>query len=112
MKRNPWTRRLGIGLGLLLVAAGTAETIRVIVSGDGGLVFWFGTLVGGGVLVLSGTLLQPSRTWPGFSLLAAGCALGLLPTIWTLVVPILLLMLVVLSLRDAQEATAAQRPSC
>ena len=93
------------------MAAGIAETIRVIVSGDGGLVFWFGTLVGGGVLVLSGTLLQPSRTWPGFALLAAGCALGLLPTIWTLVVPVLLLMLVVLSLRDAQQATGAPSPS-
>jgi hypothetical protein len=93
------------------VGAGIAETIRVIVSGDGGLVFWFGTLVGGGVLVLSGTLLQSSRTWPGFSLLAAGCALGMLPTMWTLVVPILLLALVFLSLRDAQEAMAAQSPS-
>ena len=93
------------------MAAGIAETIRVIVSGDGGLVFWFGTLVGGGVLVLSGTLLQPSRTWPGFSLLAAGCALGLPPTVWTVAVPVLLLMLVVLSLRDAQEATATQDPS-
>jgi hypothetical protein len=89
------------------VAAGIAETIRVIISGDGGLLFWFGTLVGGGVLVLSGTLLQPRRAWPGFSLLTAGCALGLPPTMWTLVVPILLLTLVFLSLRDAQEATAA-----
>ena len=39
----------GILLGGLLVAAGVAETVRLLRSGDGGLAFWFGTLVGGGV---------------------------------------------------------------
>lgn len=42
-----WTRWAAIGLGVLLVAAGVAETVRLTRSGDGGLVFWFGTLVGG-----------------------------------------------------------------
>ena len=50
---------LTLGLGLLYVAAGIAESVRAVTSGDGGLWFWFGTLVGGGALVLSGMAAPP-----------------------------------------------------
>ena len=39
---------LVILLGLLYVGAGIAETVRLVRTDDGGIAFWFGTLVGGG----------------------------------------------------------------
>ena len=90
-----WTWWLGMSLGCLLVAAGIAETIRAIRSGDGGLWFWFPTLVGGGALVLLGTLVRVRRPFLGMNLVCGGCLLGILPTAWTLVVPVLLVVLVI-----------------
>ena len=93
----------GILLGGLLVAAGVAETVRVLRSGDGGFAFWFGTLVGGGVLILVGTVLLPPRPAVGGVLTVIGCLAGLLPTMWTIVAPVLLLALAIAA---AQRATA------
>jgi hypothetical protein len=90
-----WVWWHGLFLGCLLLVAGAAETVRVIRSGDGGLLFWFGTLVGGGVLVLVGTLLLSRRPRTGFMLTTVGCLAGLLPTMWTLIVPVMLVLLIV-----------------
>jgi len=91
----------GILLGGLLVAAGIAETVRLVRSGDGGFAFWFGTLVGGGVLILVGTLLLPRKPVVGGVLTGLGCLAGLLPTMWTVVVPILLVALAIAAARRA-----------
>ena len=99
-----WVWWYGLFLGCLLLAAGAAETVRVVRSGDGGLAFWFGTLVGGGVLVLVGTLLLPGRPRTGFILTAIGCVAGLLPTMWTLIVPVMLVVLIVVSGSRAMAA--------
>lgn len=96
-----WTRWAGIGLGVLLVAAGVAETVRLTRSGDGGLVFWFGTLVGGGLLILVGALLGPRRPRLGAVLTVMGCILGVIPTAWTVIVPVLLAGLMIATLRQA-----------
>lgn len=101
-----WVWWYGLFLGCLLLAAGAAETARVVRSGDGGLLFWFGTLVGGGVLILVGTLLLPRRPRAGFVLTTIGCAAGLLPTSWTVIVPVLLVVLIVASGRRAAAAPA------
>lgn len=71
---------------------------------DGGLVFWFGTLVGGGILVLTGTLLLPRRPIPGCLLTTIGCLAGVLPTMWTLIVPVMLVVLVIASAKQAAAA--------
>lgn len=89
--------------GGLLVAAGVAETVRLLRSGDGGFAFWFGTLVGGRVLILVGTRLLPQRPVVGCVLTVIGCLAGLLPTMWTIIVPLLLLALAIAA---AQRATA------
>ena len=102
MRGRTWW--FGIVLGGLLVAAGTAETVRLVRSGDGGFAFWFGTLVGGGLLILSGTLLLPRRPTPGFILTTIGCVAGLLPTVWTLVVPVMLVALVIATAKQAAAA--------
>jgi hypothetical protein len=106
------TRWMGIALGALLIADGVAETVRLTRSGDGGLVFWFGTLVGGGVLILGGTVLRARSSRVGWPLVVAGCVVGLVPTMWTIVVPLLLLTLAILTAREAaQEIDAAPEPS-
>lgn len=105
MTGHGWVWWYGLFLGCLLVAAGVAETVRVVRSGDGGLAFWFGTLVGGGALVLAGTLLLPRRPRHAFVLTTIGCVLALLPTAWTVIVPVMLVALVVVS---GRRATAAQ----
>lgn len=99
-----WVRWLGLFLGCLLVLAGIAETVRLLRSGDGGLLFWFPTLVGGGALILAGTLMSPTRPVLGTRLIVAGCLLGVLPTLWTLVVPVLLMVLAVSSVSHQRRA--------
>lgn len=89
---------------MLLVADGIAETVRLTLTGDGGFAFWFGTLVGGGLLVLTGTLLLPRKPTQGFVLTTIGCAAGLLPTAWTMIVPVLLVVLVIATGRQATAA--------
>ena len=96
-----FTRWLGIALGLLLIADGIAETVRLTRSGDGGFFFWFGTLVGGGVLILAGTALRARSSRAGWPLVVAGCFLGIPGTMWTIVVPLLLIALAILTAREA-----------
>ena len=105
-----WTRRLGLFLGGLLVLAGIAETVRLLRSGDGGLFFWFPTLVGGGALILAGTLVLPKRPTLGSGLTVAGCIAGMLPTMWTLVVPVLLIVLVVATVSRQRRPPGDEAP--
>ena len=96
-------------LGCLLMVAGVAETVRALRSGDGGLLFWFPTLVGGGVLIVAGTLARSRRPVLGLVLTCLGCLAAILPTIWTLLIPVLLVVLVVSSVRETQAASERQR---
>jgi len=95
---------LTVFLGLLYVVAGVAETTRAIVTGDGGIPFWFGSLVGGGAMILLGTLAFRHRPWLYRSLIAIGCLTGAIATLWTLVIPLLALVVIVLAvLRTGEE---------
>jgi len=105
-----WTWWFGLFLGTLLVAAGVAEAVRVVRSGDGGLAFWFGTLVGGGILVLTGTLLLPRRPVPGCVLTSIGCLAGVVPTLWTLIMPMMLLALMIVSAKQAARSLDETTP--
>jgi hypothetical protein len=95
------TRWLGIVLGILLIADGVAETVRLTRSGDGGLAFWFGTLVGGGSLILAGSVLRTRFARVGPTLVLIGCVVAIVPTMWTIIVPMLLLALLILTAREA-----------
>ena len=94
---------LTVVLGVLYVAAGIAETTRAVVSGDGGVPFWFGSLVGGGALVLLGQVLR-RHPRPYVVLVTVGCLAGVLATMWTLVVPVLAVIVIVLAWRRAGDA--------
>ena len=95
---------LTLGLGLLYVAAGVAESVRAVTSGDGGLWFWFGTLVGGGALVLSGMAVSSRHPNVGRTLICVGSMMGVLATGWTLVVPLIAVAVVVLNLQKPTSA--------
>jgi hypothetical protein len=88
-----------LGLGVLYVAAGIAESVRAVTSGDGGLWFWFGSLVGGGALVLSGMAVSSRHPNVGRTLICVGSMMGVLATGWTLVVPLVAVAVVVLNLQ-------------
>ena len=94
----PRPRWFAITMGCLLVALGVAETVRLLRSGDGGLCFWFGTLVGGGALILGGVALTDRKPTASRVLVVVGSLAGMLPTMWTLVIPALLATLIVLRL--------------
>ena len=96
MRRDSAIRRLGIVVGASFLLAGILETFRVLTSGDGGLVFWFGSLCGGGAMVLLGTLGLRSRPLLALAAVTIGALAGSLATAWTLVLPVLALWLVVM----------------
>ena len=97
--REVLTRRAAVGLGVTYVLLGIAETVRLVRTGDGGLLFWFGTLVGGGTLLLAGALRTPeSRTRRHRAGIVLGAALGLPATAWTIVIPLVALTVIGLEL--------------
>ena len=61
--RQRLTGRLTVVLGLLYLTAGVAETTRVLVTDAGGLLFWCGSLVGGGSLELVRHDLRVRACW-------------------------------------------------
>ena len=90
---------LTLGLALLYIADGIAESVRAVSSGDGGLWFWFGTLIGGGALMLAG-LTVPAHRHPnvGRGLICVGSMMGVVATSWTVVVPLIAVTVVILTL--------------
>ncbi len=107
MSRRAWW--FGVAVGVLLLALGVAETVRTLRSGDlSGLPFWFGTLIGGGTCVLVGTLVADRRPGMGVAVTTVGCLVAILPTMWTVVVPVLLVTLVVVRIRGLRVPDAAQ----
>jgi hypothetical protein len=100
-----WRRGLALVLGVVFILAGVAETVRVIRSGDGGLPFWFGSLCGGGTLILVGTFALRRRVWLSFSLTAVGCLAAAIATMWTIILPLAAGSLLTLALLRAMHAS-------
>jgi hypothetical protein len=96
--RTVWTRRLSITLGVLYAVACVFETATHL---DDGLAFWFGTTFVATLLVLVGTLRPTRNPFVSRGLVALGAAVGMLPTSWTIVVPLLAVVVVVLNVLDA-----------
>jgi hypothetical protein len=101
--RRRLTDILTVFLGMLYIVAGIAETARAIVTGDGGIPFWFGSLVGGGTLILVGTMAFRHRPWLYCSLITVGCLAGAIATMWTLVIPVIALVVIVLAVLKTGE---------
>ena len=86
MDRVKVTRRLAAGLGVVLILLGVSEVIRDVRAGDGGYVFWFVSLCGGGALILWGTFRPPARDPLALGMVVVGCLMAIVATMWTIVV--------------------------
>jgi hypothetical protein len=98
---DKWRRALALVLGVGFILLGIAETIRAILSGDGGIPFWFGSLCVGGTLILIGTFALSRKVWLSFSLTAVGCLAAANATMWTIILPLVTALLLVLALLQA-----------
>jgi hypothetical protein len=98
--RTVWTRRLSLTLGILYAVACVAETVT---HRDDGLAFWFGTLFLAAALVLVGTLRPTRNPFVSGAMVGVGAALGMVPTAWTVVVPVLAVVVIVLTVLDAGQ---------
>jgi hypothetical protein len=102
------SRKLGLSLGILFVLFGVYEVITHRDDSAGAIAFWALSLLGGGALVLTGTLVRPTRRVLGLTLLTIGALAATNAALWTLVVPIFAIMTVVAAFRDpGPEVTPA-----
>jgi hypothetical protein len=88
-------------VGIVFIVLGVVEVAVRVLSSDPidteAVVYWFVTLCGGGTLVLLGSFVI---TRPGWALAAVilGCLMGMIATVWTVLLPVAALALVVLSI--------------
>ncbi len=106
-------RWLAWGVGVAFIALGLVEVAVRVLSSDPidpeAVVFWFVTLCGGGTLVLLGSFVL---TRPGWALAAVvlGCLMGMIATLWTLLLPVAALTLVILSILQVGKPDLPDRP--
>ena len=99
--RGRATRCLAWGVGIVFIVLGVVEVAVRVLSSDPidtqAVVYWFVALCGGGTLVLLGGFVI---TRPGWALAAVviGCLMGMIATVWTVLLPVAALALVVLSI--------------
>lgn len=98
-QRRRATQVIGLIAGVGLILLGVAELIYRI-DEPAPLLFWLPTLWGGGGLVLIGVFGRPRRSGLRPLLVATGAILGALPTAWTVVMPVLSIILVVLVIQE------------
>jgi hypothetical protein len=65
------------------------------------LLYWLPTLWGGAALILIGGIVGTDNTRLSKTLVLAGCIVGLMPSVWTLVMPVLLISLIIRTLTAA-----------
>ncbi|MEO6472958.1 MAG: hypothetical protein ABIR57_13295 [Aeromicrobium sp.] len=107
----PSSRSLGLSLGALFVLFGVIEVVTHRNDTAVALAFWGLSLLGGGALVLAGTLVRPTRRSLGLTLLTIGAVVATNATIWTLLVPIFAIVTVVAAYRDhGTEVSPASLP--
>jgi hypothetical protein len=101
------SRALGLLLGSVFLLLGAYEVTTHRNDTAGAIAFWGLSLLGGGALVLGGTLLRPSRRAWGLALLTIGALAGTNATLWTMVVPLFAIATVVAAFRDRGAVTTA-----
>jgi hypothetical protein len=101
-----WVRILGAVVGGVYLAFGVAELVSHL-DDPASLAFWLPSLWGGGALVLYGVFGRAGRRGGSGKLVAAGALLGMLATAWTLILPVLAIVLVVLTFNSARSGPAA-----
>ena len=80
----------------LLVGLGLTEDEASARGSESWVTLPLGVLVGGGLLVLAGTILEGVLPWPALVLTALGCGFSIPAALWTVFVPLLLVAFFVL----------------
>lgn len=93
-----WARGLGIALGAVYAVDCVVETWA---HRDDGVAFWFLTTSTASVLVLAGSLVRWHEPFVGAALVAVGGAVGMVPTAWTVLVPLFAFAVITVTLIDA-----------
>ena len=102
-----WTRWLGLVLGIGYLAAGIGGWIGDVTDGDNGdLAFWLLFLVGGGALLLVGLLATGLPRGAALALQIVGALAGAVALLWSVLVPILAIVFVVLVVLQARSRPA------
>jgi hypothetical protein len=99
-----WVQVLGAIVGAIYIAFGVGELVAHA-GHPVSLAFWAPSLLGGGALVLYGIFGRPTRF--STKLIVVGSLLGLVATAWTLIVPVLAMVLVVLTFNSAHRDPVA-----
>jgi hypothetical protein len=88
---------VGVVLAVGYIAAGVIGWIADVTDGDGSdLAFWLLLLMGGGLLILLGLFKFTSPPLLAIALVAVGAIAGSLAVFWSVIAPILALVLIVL----------------
>jgi hypothetical protein len=92
-------RILGVVVGGGFLALGVAELVARL-DDPLPLLFWLPTLWGGGMLVLVGVFGMDYRPALSTALVVVGTVVGLLASVWTILMPVLGLTLIALTILD------------
>lgn len=94
-------------MGIAYAAGGIIGWIADVADGDGNdLAFWLVFLLGGAALILAGLFGTRRWSWTSALLIGVGAAAGALALFWTIVVPILALVLIGLAIASMRRRTA------
>jgi hypothetical protein len=93
-------RRLALLLGTAYLAFGLAEVVRHLGDPASGRIYWAITLLGGGALVLGGLQLTRRSPDAGRGCVTVGAAIGMVPAMWTYVVPVLAVAVIFYALQE------------
>ncbi len=98
---------LALVLGSAYAAGGIIGWIADFTDGDGSdLVFWLVFLLGGAALILAGLFLARRWSWSSALLISLGAAAGALALLWSILAPILAVMLIALTVSAARHKRA------
>ena len=104
---------LGAILALAYLAGAVLGAVLVDWDDDGGdtdRAFWMIFLLGGCVLLVAGLVLAARSRWLAAVLIVLGAVAGAIATFWTIVVPLAVIALVVLTIMWARRSETATEP--
>ena len=91
---------MAILLAVALLGFGMFEVFRYSDDSFRKLMLWGVSVVGSAAIVAAGVFTRRHYPDVGTALLVVGCVIAAIPTMWTVVLPVLELVVVVLALRD------------
>jgi len=99
---------LALVMGIAYAAGGIIGWIADVTDGDGSdLAFWLLFLLGGAALILAGLFLARRWSWSSALLISLGAAAGALALLWSILAPLLAVVLIALTVSAARHQPAA-----